>query len=150
MKLTLRSLAAFLTGAVAIGGFHPFELWFMPIVSLAMIIVIARDLPLKNRLGLCYFYGLGFLLPLLHWSSTYVGSIPWLILGFGFASFYCLLAFGISRSASCIAIFPFTFALAEGLRAIAPFGGFGWGRFCFSHLDGPLQGWLRLGGVALT
>jgi len=150
MKLSLRSLAAFLTGAVAIGGFHPFELWFMPIVSLVMIIVIARDLSLKSRLVLCYFYGLGFLLPLLHWSSTYVGSIPWLILGFGFASFYCLLALGISRSASCIAIFPFSFALAEGLRAIAPFGGFGWGRFGFSQLDGPLQGWLRLGGVALT
>jgi apolipoprotein N-acyltransferase len=149
-SLFLRSLGAFLAGTVAIGGFHPFELWFLPLLSLVMIIVIARDLGLKYRIYLCYLYGLGFLLPLLHWSSTYVGAIPWLILATGFALFYCLLAVGTLRSRASLVFFPFAFALAEGLRAIAPFGGFGWGRFGFSQLDGPLQEWLRIGGVALT
>jgi apolipoprotein N-acyltransferase len=150
MTLFLRSLGAVLAGTVAIGGFHPFELWFLPLLSLVMIIVIARDLGLKYRICLCYLYGLGFLLPLLHWSSTYVGALPWLILATGFALFYCLLAVGTLRSRASLVLFPFAFALAEGLRAIAPFGGFGWGRFGFSQLDGPLQEWLRIGGVALT
>ena len=150
MKRLNRSIGAFLSGTVAIGGFHPFELWVMPLISLILIILIVQRSRLRTRFVLFYLYGLGFLLPLLHWSSTYVGSIPWIILAAGFALFFALLAFGFTRDGVSLLVFPFGFALSEGLRAILPFGGFGWGRLGFSQLDGPFQEWLRVGGVALT
>ncbi|MFM8842533.1 MAG: hypothetical protein ACKOFU_07500, partial [Actinomycetota bacterium] len=74
MKNASRLVGAFLAGTVAIGGFHPFELWLMPLTSLIIIIFIAQGSGIRSRLVIFYLYGVGFLLPLLHWSSTYVGS----------------------------------------------------------------------------
>lgn len=150
MKNASRLVGAFLAGTVAIGGFHPFELWFMPLASLVIIIFIAKGSGIRSRLVIFYLYGVGFLLPLLHWSSTYVGSVPWLILALGFSAFFLILSLGFRAGKASILLFPFSFALSESLRAILPFGGFGWGRFGFAQLDGPLQEWLRIGGVALA
>lgn len=144
------SALAFLAGTVAVGGFHPFEFWIAPVLSLLILIMVMRSQELGRRMVSGYLYGLGFLAPLLHWSSTYVGSIPWLILSLGFASFYILIAFGFSNKQVSIVNFALLFSFAESLRAIVPFGGFGWGRFGFSQLGGPIQEWLRIGGVAVT
>lgn len=150
MRRVLRYPVAFLAGTIAIGGFHPFEFWLFPLLSLIIIIRIALKESLSSRLLLFYFYGIGFLGPLLHWSSTYVGAIPWIILTLGFSCFYLPLAFGfLDRKLSPI-LFTLLFLLSEGLRAVLPFGGFGWGRFGFSQLDGPFSEWLRIGGVSLT
>ena len=141
---------AFVAGLIAVAGFHPFELWFAPFLSLFLAVIVMRSQNFQRRILLGYLYGLGFLAPLLHWSSTYVGSIPWLILSLGFALFYTFMAFGFSKGRVSILTFAALFAYAESLRAILPFGGFGWGRFGFSQLGGPLQEWLRIGGVAIT
>ena len=150
MNSTLKVITSFLLGSLAVGGFHPFELWFMPLVSVIGLIAVIQKATLRIRLVACYFYGAGFLLPLLHWSSTYVGSMPWLVLSLSFAMFYMPLAFGFVANHVAVFRFPLIFLIAEGMRAIAPFGGFGWGRFGFSQLDGPLENWLRIGGVSLT
>ena len=150
MNLLSRLLLAPFAGAIAVGGFYPFELWFMPLLSLSMIIFLAEGKSFSERIAIFYLYGLGFLGPLLHWSSTYVGSLPWVLLFAGFSAFYIVLALGFKGGR----IHPLSFAaaltVAEGLRAVVPFGGFGWGRFGFSALEGPFQDWLRLGGVAMT
>lgn len=150
MNIALRLIAVLLSGAIAVGGFHPFELWFLPILSLLLAIVLLRNLQLRWRAVGFYLYGLGFLLPLLHWSSTYVGALPWILLAVGFAAFYGLLAFGIKGNQIRPLMFFFVFILSESVRALMPFGGFGWGRYGFSQLDGPLSQWLRIGGVSLT
>ena len=147
---SLRFLAAFLSGSVAVGGFHPFEFWFLPLISLYLVIVILKDLKFRYQLAGFYIYGLGFLLPLLHWSSTYVGALPWILLAGGFASFFSLLAFGIRGNQVRVLTFSLVFMIAESARALMPFGGFGWGRYGFSQVDGPLSQWLRIGGVSLT
>ena len=150
MKIIGIGFAAFVIGSLAVGGFHPFELWFMPLISLIAFVALIQRTTLRTRLISCYLYGAGFLLPLLHWSSTYVGSLPWLILGFSFAAFYLPLAFGFISKQVAVLRFSLLFLVSEGTRAILPFGGFGWGRFGFSQLGGPLENWLRIGGVSLT
>ena len=71
---------------------------------------------------------------LLHWSSTYVGSTPWLILASGLALFY--LPLGLSKYWG-ISSYPFLFVVGEELRNSFPFGGFGWGRIAYSQADAP-------------
>lgn len=150
MKRYWRPLAAFLAGTLAVGGFHPFEFWLFPLLSLIIIIRVVVHESLASRLFLFYLYGLGFLGPLLHWSSTYVGAVPWIILTLGFSAFYLLLAFAFIDRNFSPTLFTLLLITSEGLRAILPFGGFGWGRIGFSQLDGPFTEWLRIGGVSLT
>lgn len=150
MRKQLRLVAAPFLGALAVGGFYPFEFWIFPLISLTAVMILAENLTLRDRIPLFYLYGVGFLAPLLHWSSTYVGALPWLILSFGFASFFIILALGYENGRLRPLAIAAAFVTGEGLRAIVPFGGFGWGRFGFSQLDGPFQVWIRIGGVSLA
>ncbi|MGA1737670.1 MAG: apolipoprotein N-acyltransferase [Candidatus Nanopelagicaceae bacterium] len=150
MRSGLAYFAAPLLGAIAVGGFHPFEYWFFPLISISAVLFMAQKRVFRDRVIIFYLYGIGFLGPLLHWSSTYVGAVPWIILTLGFSVFFILLAFGYSEGHLLPVAAASAFAVGEGLRAIVPFGGFGWGRVGFSQLEGPFQMWLRIGGVSLT
>ena len=68
----------------------------------------------------------------LHWSSTFVGSLPWIILAFGLSLFYLPLKF-----ATCwgMATYPLIFLLMEEIRNYFPFGGFGWMRLAYTQPD---------------
>lgn len=146
----LRSIAALPIGVIGIFGYSPFDLWFAPILSLIGFIWLINGLELKWRALGSYFFGLGFLGPLLHWSSIYVGATPWLILVLGKSFFFLLLALAFPSRMINPIVFGSIFVIVEFLRAKIPFGGFGWGRLGFSQLDGVFQGWLRIGGVALA
>ena len=95
-----------------------------------------------------FVFALTFNLLLLHWTSIYVGAIPWAILATGLSVLYVPLAlvnrFGMSA-------YPFIFLLLEEIRNLFPFGGFGWGRIAYSQADAPYAQILRFGGTsALT
>ena len=150
MILLLKILASITSGAIAVMGFAPFDLWIAPFLSLLFLILLLSGENLQKRSLFLFFYGLGFFLPLLHWSSIYVGAFPWIVLGIGQALFLILLAFAFPAGRLNILLFTSFFLLFEFARSKWPFGGFGWGRAGFSQLDGPLQDWLRVGGVSLT
>ena len=150
MILLLKILASITSGAIAVMGFAPFDLWIAPFLSLLFLILLLSGENLQKRSLFLFFYGLGFFLPLLHWSSIYVGAFPWIVLGIGQALFFILLAFAFPAGRLNILLFTSFFLLFEFARSKWPFGGFGWGRAGFSQLDGPLQDWLRVGGVSLT
>jgi apolipoprotein N-acyltransferase len=150
MILLLKIFASITSGAIAVLGFAPFDLWIAPFLSLLFLILLLSGENLQKRSLLLFFYGLGFFLPLLHWSSIYVGAFPWIVLGIGQALFFILLAFAFPAGRLNILLFTSFFLLFEFARSKWPFGGFGWGRAGFSQLDGPLQDWLRVGGVSLT
>ena len=57
----------------------------------------------------------------LHWSSTFVGSLPWIILALGLSLFYLPLAL-VSRWG--MPTYPLIFFLMEEIRNYFPFGGF--------------------------
>jgi apolipoprotein N-acyltransferase len=68
----------------------------------------------------------------LHWSSTFVGSLPWIILAFGLSLFYLPLKFATRRG---MATYPLIFLLMEEIRNYFPFGGFGWMRLAYTQPD---------------
>ena len=149
-KIFAICLCASTLGFIFSLGYEPFSQWWAPLLALALMISLTRERTLKVRLGLWYLFGLGYLGPLLHWTSIYVGSMPWIILIIGQSFFFALIAFGFTQGKHEPYLFASLFLIAEFLRATIPFGGFGWGRLGFSQLDGPLEGWLRIGGVAIV
>jgi apolipoprotein N-acyltransferase len=79
----------------------------------------------------------------LHWSSTFVGSVPWMILAIGLSLFYIPLAL-VSRWG--ITTYPLIFLLMEEIRNYFPFGGFGWLRLAYTQADAPYSKMAALGG----
>jgi apolipoprotein N-acyltransferase len=81
---------------------------------------------------------------LLHWTSTYVGSTPWIILSFGLSLLYVPLAL-VRRWG--IAAYPLIFVVLEEVRNRFPFGGFGWARVAYSQADAPYSAITSRGGA---
>ncbi len=93
-------------------------------------------------------FALTFNLVLLHWTSTYVGSVPWVILAVGLSLFY--LPLGAVKPLG-IAFFPLIFIVMEEVRNRFPFQGFGWARIAYSQADAPYAKIAAHGGaVALS
>ena len=95
-----------------------------------------------------FLFALCFNLFTLHWTSTFVGSTPWIILAVGLSLFYLPLAL-IGRWG--IASYPLIFIILEEVRNHFPFGGFGWARLAYSQPDSPYSQIASRGGaIALS
>ena len=81
---------------------------------------------------------------LLHWTSIYVGSTPWIILVVGLSFLYLPLIL-VKRWG--IASYPLLFVIGEEIRNRFPFGGFGWGRIAYSQADAPYANIAYYGGA---
>ena len=81
----------------------------------------------------------------LHWSSTFVGSVPWLILALGLAVFYLPLSL-VSRWG--MSSYPLIYILLEEIRNRFPFGGFGWVRIAYTQADAPYSKIAAIGGAS--
>ena len=98
-----------------------------------------------NRRALSAFvFAFTFNAVLLHWTSTYVGSTPWIILTFGLSLLYLPLA-RVGRWG--IAAYPLIFVVLEEVRNRFPFGGFGWARVAYSQPDAPYAAIASRGGA---
>ena len=98
-----------------------------------------------NRRALSAFvFAFTFNAVLLHWTSTYVGSTPWIILTFGLSLLYLPLAL-VGRWG--IAAYPLIFVVLEEVRNRFPFGGFGWSRVSYSQPDAPYAAIASRGGA---
>jgi apolipoprotein N-acyltransferase len=98
-----------------------------------------------NRRALSAFvFAFTFNAVLLHWTSTYVGSTPWIILTFGLSLLYLPLAL-VGRWG--IAAYPLIFVVLEEVRNRFPFGGFGWARVAYSQPDAPYSAIASRGGA---
>ncbi len=81
----------------------------------------------------------------LHWSSTFVGSLPWIILAVGMSIFYLPLAL-VSKWG--MTAYPLLYILLEELRNRFPFGGFGWVRVAYTQADSPFSKIAAIGGAS--
>ena len=98
-----------------------------------------------NRRALSAFvFAFTFNAVLLHWTSTYVGSTPWIILSFGLSLLYLPLTL-VGRWG--IAAYPLIFVVLEEVRNRFPFGGFGWARVAYSQADAPYAAIASRGGA---
>jgi len=92
-----------------------------------------------------FIFALSLNLIVLHWSSTFVGSIPWVILALGLSILYLPLAL-VSKWG--ISAYPLLYMLLEELRNRFPFGGFGWVRLAYTQADSPYSKIAAIGGAS--
>ena len=150
MRILSRTMLAATSGLALWTGFAPVELWFSPILGIAALFFVLSNSSLKVRLLNAFVAGTFFFLPLLHWSSTYVGSTPWLILALSQALIFSTMGFAsFRRNFLGVATFAAFFTILELSRMKAPFGGFGWGRIGFTQVDsfGILYPFLGIAGI---
>ena len=127
---------ALLSGISLYLSFAPINFWLGSYIGVALLFITLGDLAFKPRVFLAFLAGLAFFLPLLNWSGSYVGALPWLILSTGQSGLFALIGIvPYRRRLSSALLFASLFTLIELLRMKFPFSGFGWGRVGFTQLD---------------
>ncbi len=135
-------LLSVLSGTLLSAAFEPVGKWWVAPIALAAHMYA---LSISNRKVLSSFiFGLTLNLIVLHWSSTFVGSVPWVILAVGLSLFYLPLAL-VSKWG--ITAYPLLYILMEEVRNRFPFGGFGWVRIAFTQADAPYAKVAAIGGA---
>lgn len=142
---------AFIYGVIAQMAFAPTSIWIFLPIALALIIRQTHKKSFNARAVDGFIFSLGFTLPLLHWSSTFVGIWPWLILAIGAALLIAPFTwFTNQRGWKLLLLLPAFWVVLEWVRVNYPFGGFGWGRAGFIAVDTPFSQLLSIGGVPLA
>jgi apolipoprotein N-acyltransferase len=137
------------SGLLAYAAFPPIGLWWCAPISLALLIHLLSRGSLKGRVATVMVFGVAFFGPLLAWSNTYVGDVPWVILTVLQVILLAPLALLPMTSTKNLFMFPFLWIGTEYLRGHFPFNGFGWGRLAFSQADAPYAQIARIGGAPL-
>ena len=139
-------LLSALSGLLLSAAFEPIALWWLAPIALALAMYALASSERKYLSVLAF--ALTFNLVLLHWTSIYVGSLPWIILATGLTLFYLPLV-AVKRLG--ISHFPLIFIVLEEIRNHFPFQGFGWARIAYSQADAPYAKIAAHGGaVALS
>jgi len=139
-------------GAMGVLAFPRIGGWPFALISIALLCLATRDRRPRDGAWLGLVYGIALFAGMLHWTSTFVGAPPWLILAFSQSWFTAALG-AVLPVLQRRADWPVTVACAwvaeEALRDRIPFGGFPWGRWAFSQSQSPLRWWVVLGGAPL-
>ena len=144
----IRAIWCLLLGLLASGGFAPIAKWWLFPTGLAFFMMSTINQRLRVRMTNSLLFALGLFAPMLHWSSSFVGSIPWILLTILCAIFYLPLALALKNSRYLWIVFPAFFVAIEFLRNRIPFGGFAWGRAGYLGVDSPYSELIPYVGVA--
>ncbi len=149
----VRVVAGALLGGALVLAFPPFGAWPLAVLALAGLALLLRQVRPLLGAAVGMAFGLGFFLPLLHWSGIYVGALPWVLLSISQAAFvaaFGALAGPVSRLAGWPLWLAALWTAQEAMRSRLPFGGFPWGRLAFSQADAPTVRLAALGGAPLV
>ncbi|MFE9865715.1 apolipoprotein N-acyltransferase [Streptomyces sp. NPDC005506] len=148
----VRPVAAVLSGVMLYLSFPPRPLWWLVLPGFALLGWTLHGRRLRPGFGLGLLAGLGFMLPLLHWTGEEVGPVPWLALAVAEALFVAVGCIGIA-AVSRLAWWPVwaaaVWTLDEAVRARVPFGGFPWGKIAFGQADSVFLPLAAVGGTPL-
>ena len=152
-----RAVGAVGGGLLLYASFPPRTLWWLALPAFGLLGIVLRGRRTRAGFGWGFLFGLGFLLPLLVWTGTYVGPVPWVALSAAEAAFVGLAGAGMALAGRVGARWAWPAPLlgaaawvaGEALRARVPFGGLPWGRVGFGQPDGPLLPVAALGGEPL-
>ena len=136
-------LLSALSGVLLSAAFEPVGKWWVAPIALA-VHMYALSLTHKKVLSVLIFAATLNLI-VLHWSSTFVGAVPWLILALGLSLFYLPLSL-VSRWG--LTSYPLIYILMEEVRNRFPFGGFGWVRIAYTQADAPFSKIAAIGGAS--
>ncbi|MDP9100760.1 MAG: apolipoprotein N-acyltransferase [Actinomycetota bacterium] len=140
-------------GLVLVLAFPPFGWWWLAPFCVAGLAWSCRSRSLPRGALLGGLGGLGFFLPLLHWSGAVAGTAAWLALALLEAAFFALLGAALALTAELRAAPVWVACLwvaEEALRSRLPFGGFPWGRLAFAGGDNALLPLASLAGAPLV
>ncbi|MEU8461515.1 apolipoprotein N-acyltransferase [Streptomyces sp. NPDC029003] len=147
-----RPLLAAAAGVLLYLSFPPRPLWWLAPFALALLAGCLRGRRARAGFGLGFLFGLGYLLPLLVWTSEGVGPVPWIALVTLEALLIGLTCLGIalvSRLPGAPLWAAAVWVAGEALRARAPFGGFSWGKLAYGQAEGVFVPLAALGGTPL-
>jgi apolipoprotein N-acyltransferase len=136
-------LLSAVSGALLSAAFEPVGKWWVAPIAIAAH-MYALSITQRKVLS-SFVFALSLNLIVLHWSSTFVGSIPWVILALGLSIFYLPLAL-VSKWG--ISAYPLLYILLEELRNRFPFGGFGWVRIAYTQAESPYSKIAAIGGAS--
>jgi apolipoprotein N-acyltransferase len=136
-------LLSALSGGLLSAAYEPVGKWWVAPIAIA-VHMYAISLTQRKVLSV-FIFAATLNLIVLHWSSTFVGSVPWLILALGLAVFYLPLSL-VSRWG--MSSYPLIYILLEEVRNRFPFGGFGWVRIAYTQADAPYSKIAAIGGAS--
>jgi len=140
-------------GLLLAAAFPPLSAALLAPIAVAGLTLACRGGRVRGGAWCGLLFGLAFFLPLLHWSATYVGAPPWLMLSGSQAVFLAGLGAGLVL-VTRLRWWPLWAAAlwvaAEAARDRLPFGGFPWGRLAFSQSGTPYAAFASLGGAPLV
>lgn len=128
---------AILSGMVLSGAFSPLNWWFLLPVAIATFLYSVTKT--RKPFLVSFVFAIVFNFLSLSWSGTYVGLIPVFFLVLLQSLFYLPLGFVSykrDRYSRIWLLLPILL-IADQIRSIFPFGGFGWNRLSFSQADAP-------------
>jgi len=149
----LRLLLAAVAGLLGSAAFPKPGIWPLAFLSVAGLSIAVSGQRARGGALLGLVYGAGLFLPMLHWTATYVGAAPWLILVFSQTWFLAVLGAAlpvVQRRRFGAVVSAALWVAEEALRSRVPFGGFPWGRWAFSQANSPLKWFAALGGAPLV
>jgi apolipoprotein N-acyltransferase len=158
LSVATSTLAAILAGVTLLVAFPPYRLWWIAPVGVALLTLATHRRRVRASLGLGALTGAVFFTPLLHWTNTQAGWLPWLLLSGSQAAYLALLGGGLAYTSRLTARWPLLagpvtgvlWVAQEALRDRTPFGGFPWARLAFSQDDSPLLRLAAVGGAPLV
>ncbi|MEO6501033.1 MAG: apolipoprotein N-acyltransferase [Jatrophihabitantaceae bacterium] len=148
-----RLLLAAGSGLLGAAAFPKLGIWPLAFLSVAGLSIAVSGQRARRGALLGLVYGAGLFGPMLHWTATYVGSAPWLVLVFSQTWFLMLLGAVlpvVQRLRFGAVLTAALWVAQEALRGRVPFGGFPWGRWAFSQAQSPLKWFAALGGAPLV
>ncbi|CAM5674805.1 Apolipoprotein N-acyltransferase [Streptomyces microflavus] len=139
-------------GAPLYASFPPRPLWWLVLPGFALLGWVLDGLGPRAAFGLGLLAGLGFTLPLLHWTGEDVGPVPWLALATAEALFIAVTCLGFA-AVTRLACWPLWGAAVWARDVVGrrryPFGGFPWGKIAFGQAESAFLPLAALGGTPL-
>ena len=135
VSLVLSVLAGFFLSA----AFAPIDFWFAVPIAIAVFLyaVTKTRHPFLNA----FIFAVVFNYLTLQWSGQFVGLLPVLFLVLLQSVFYVplgFISFKRDRYSRIWLVLPIVL-IADELRSVFPFQGFGWNRLSFSQADSPFR-----------
>jgi apolipoprotein N-acyltransferase len=147
-------------GATVVAGlllwtsFPVLDWWWAAVVAFALLgaVLVRPATTPVGGLGYGFLFGLAFYLPLLPWTSDFVGVRPWLVLSAVCAVYpglFGLLAVVVRGLPGWPIWFAVLWGTQEWAKSSFPFGGFPWGTVGFGQTTGPFLPLVAFGGIPL-
>jgi apolipoprotein N-acyltransferase len=168
LPLWLACLTAIGGGFALTNGFPGTDIWPLTLLGVALVLLSLIGRSWRGAVLVGLIGGLAFWGSLINWLTLYLGPVPWLGLAILEAVFFAVGAVAIAlvyRFAEAVwttrlgrvGILPVVIAglwtAREAITAVAPEGGFSWGRVAFSQSTSPfasLVAYLGISGLSFV